>query len=164
MSDSRLRGSRRLAGRGSDGTARLLRRRPPRGGIAAPSPGVCRGRRGLRRSARYLTGCKRHHVPRRARRLSAVAEISSAGGTTMRGLVRHRGCMFASHNRRSWLRRLLLVGVAGALVVGAAHAAAGAWLYSGARTDTVGDLAFEQPLHIPPVLDPEIDAEGRKVF
>jgi FtsP/CotA-like multicopper oxidase with cupredoxin domain len=72
--------------------------------------------------------------------------------------------MLASLNRRPWLRRLLLVGVAGALVVGAAIAGTGAWLYSGARTDTVGDLAFEQPLQIPPVLDPEIDAEGRKVF
>lgn len=66
--------------------------------------------------------------------------------------------------RRRWLRRLLLVAVIASLVIGAAIAGTGAWLYSRARTDTVGDLTFEQPLHIPPVLEPETDADGRKVF
>jgi FtsP/CotA-like multicopper oxidase with cupredoxin domain len=56
------------------------------------------------------------------------------------------------------------VGVVASLVIGAAIAGTGAWLYSGARTDTVGDLSFEQPLHIPPVLEPEIGGDGRKVF
>ena len=33
-----------------------------------------------------------------------------------------------------------------------------------AQTTTTGSLSFQQPLHIPPLLDPRIDATGRKAF
>jgi FtsP/CotA-like multicopper oxidase with cupredoxin domain len=40
----------------------------------------------------------------------------------------------------------------------------GAWQYTRADINTVGDLDFANPLRIPPVLEPDIDAQGRKVF
>jgi FtsP/CotA-like multicopper oxidase with cupredoxin domain len=63
---------------------------------------------------------------------------------------------------RRWARRLLLLGglasilLAGALLVGA-------WMYAQARVDTFGDVTFDQPLQIPPILEPETDG-GRKIF
>lgn len=64
--------------------------------------------------------------------------------------------------RRRWARRLLLLsGLAAVLLIGAVIV--GAWMYSQARVDTVGDLAFDQPLQIPPILEPETDGD-RKVF
>src|SRR3990170_1257595 len=64
---------------------------------------------------------------------------------------------------RRWARWLLLVASVGTVaVVGAV--VFGTWMYSRARVDTLGDLSFEQPLHIPPVLEPVIDDEGRRVF
>jgi FtsP/CotA-like multicopper oxidase with cupredoxin domain len=62
-----------------------------------------------------------------------------------------------------WRRRLLFVAMAGLLLVVGATAV-GAWLYSRARVDTVGELGFDQGLHIPPLLEPQVDGEGRKVF
>jgi FtsP/CotA-like multicopper oxidase with cupredoxin domain len=66
--------------------------------------------------------------------------------------------------RRRWLRRLLVWGGATAVVLGVVTVAVGAWLYSRADINTVGDLDFANPLEIPPVLEPDIDAQGRKVF
>jgi FtsP/CotA-like multicopper oxidase with cupredoxin domain len=66
--------------------------------------------------------------------------------------------------RRRWLRRLVLWGGAAALTVTVVVVAVGAWLYSRADISTVGDLDFANPLEIPPVLEPETDAEGRRVF
>jgi FtsP/CotA-like multicopper oxidase with cupredoxin domain len=40
----------------------------------------------------------------------------------------------------------------------------GTWLYSRADISTVGHLDFANPLKIPPVLEPDTDAQGRKVF
>lgn len=63
---------------------------------------------------------------------------------------------------RRWVRRLLLGGgVASILLVGAFIA--GAWMYSQARVDTFGEVTFDQPLKIPPILEPETEG-GRKVF
>jgi FtsP/CotA-like multicopper oxidase with cupredoxin domain len=42
--------------------------------------------------------------------------------------------------------------------------AVGAWQYTRADIHTVGDLDFANPLRIPPVLEPDTDAQGRKVF
>jgi FtsP/CotA-like multicopper oxidase with cupredoxin domain len=65
--------------------------------------------------------------------------------------------------RRRWLRRLILGGAAAVTVV-LATVGVGTWLYSRADISTVGDLDFANPLRIPPVLEPDIDAQGRKVF
>ena len=37
-------------------------------------------------------------------------------------------------------------------------------MYTQARVDTAGDVAFDQPLHIPPLLEPQTDSDGRAVF
>jgi len=61
--------------------------------------------------------------------------------------------------RRALNRAITIVG----LVV--ATLALAAWiLYDGARVDTAGTLGFENELSIPPLLEPEADREGRKVF
>jgi FtsP/CotA-like multicopper oxidase with cupredoxin domain len=39
-----------------------------------------------------------------------------------------------------------------------------AWLYSGADSSNVGQLSFANQLKIPPLLQPRVDAAGRKVF
>jgi FtsP/CotA-like multicopper oxidase with cupredoxin domain len=51
-----------------------------------------------------------------------------------------------------------------ALTLTAVIVAVGAWLYTRADINTVGDLDFANPLRIPPLLDPDTDAHGRKVF
>jgi FtsP/CotA-like multicopper oxidase with cupredoxin domain len=66
--------------------------------------------------------------------------------------------------RRRWLRRLILWGGATAAAIAVAVVAVGTWLYSRADISTVGDLDFANPLRIPPVLEPDTDADGRKVF
>jgi FtsP/CotA-like multicopper oxidase with cupredoxin domain len=38
------------------------------------------------------------------------------------------------------------------------------WLYSRADMSTVGELAFENELEIPPALEPRVEDDGRKVF
>ena len=40
----------------------------------------------------------------------------------------------------------------------------GTWMHTQARVDTAGDVSFEQPLKIPPLLEPETDGDGRSVF
>jgi FtsP/CotA-like multicopper oxidase with cupredoxin domain len=62
------------------------------------------------------------------------------------------------------LRRLLFAGIAVAVLLAVGLAAAGYALYSNARVDTVGELDFSQRLRIPPLLDPTVDADGRKRF
>ena len=39
-----------------------------------------------------------------------------------------------------------------------------AWLRSGTQQTNVGELSFANPLKIPPLLEPRIDAGGRKIF
>jgi FtsP/CotA-like multicopper oxidase with cupredoxin domain len=39
-----------------------------------------------------------------------------------------------------------------------------AWLWSRTQQTNVGELSFANPLKIPPLLEPRIDADGRKVF
>jgi FtsP/CotA-like multicopper oxidase with cupredoxin domain len=39
-----------------------------------------------------------------------------------------------------------------------------AWMWSRAKLTNVGELRFANPLKIPPLLEPRIDANGRKVF
>jgi FtsP/CotA-like multicopper oxidase with cupredoxin domain len=52
--------------------------------------------------------------------------------------------------------------VAGVALVGLAAAAFLVW--SGAKTSTVGELEFANRLAIPPLAEPRIDGDGRKVF
>jgi len=65
--------------------------------------------------------------------------------------------------RRVLIRVLLWLGVA-AIALGAVTAGVFAWIYVRAPVSNVGDVAFTRPLAIPPLLQPAIDAEGRKVF
>ena len=65
--------------------------------------------------------------------------------------------------RRLLGRVLLWVGVLTVLiVVGLTGVAASLW--SQAQQTNVGELGFANPLKIPPLLEPRIDADGRKVF
>jgi len=69
-----------------------------------------------------------------------------------------------SPKRRSFVGRLLrrllaVVGVVVLVLVGAAS-----WIYVQAYQTNVGDLAFRNPLKIPPLLEPTTDAQGRKRF
>jgi FtsP/CotA-like multicopper oxidase with cupredoxin domain len=66
--------------------------------------------------------------------------------------------------RRRWLRRLVVWGGAATLTVTVVVVAVGAWLYTRADINTVGDLDFANPLTIPPLLEPDTDSQGRKVF
>jgi FtsP/CotA-like multicopper oxidase with cupredoxin domain len=66
--------------------------------------------------------------------------------------------------RRRWLCRLLVWGTATAALVGVVTFAVGAWLFSRADVSTVGKLDFANSLQIPPVLEPEVGADGDKVF
>jgi blue copper oxidase len=65
--------------------------------------------------------------------------------------------------RRRWARRLLLVAAAASLVVVGVVAVIG-WMYTQARIDTAGDISFDRPLQIPPLLEPDTDRDGRAVF
>ncbi len=62
------------------------------------------------------------------------------------------------------MKRLLVSTLA--LALGLVLAAAGAflYLYSSADESTVGELSFENELKIPPLLEPQRDDAGRKVF
>lgn len=66
--------------------------------------------------------------------------------------------------RRSRLRRwvLWLAGIGALVVVGVAGVVAYSW-YT-APVDTVGMVAFEQPLAVPPLATSTVDADGRRVF
>jgi FtsP/CotA-like multicopper oxidase with cupredoxin domain len=81
-----------------------------------------------------------------------------------RGDDQARSVRFRLLPRRRWLRRLIVWGGAAGLAVGVVTVAVIAWLYSRADVDTVGELDFAAPLRIPPLLEPDTDTEGRKVF
>jgi FtsP/CotA-like multicopper oxidase with cupredoxin domain len=66
--------------------------------------------------------------------------------------------------RRRWVRRLVLWGGAAGLTITVVIVGVGAWQYTRADINTVGDLDFATPLRIPPLLEPDTDAQGRKVF
>lgn len=55
------------------------------------------------------------------------------------------------------------IGLAGAVLGAGAVGAAVAWWRS-APVSTVGELAFENPLHIPPLAESTVDDDGRRVF
>ncbi len=62
------------------------------------------------------------------------------------------------------MKRFALIAV-GVGVLATAVIAAAAWsMWSGAAVDTTGELAFEQRLRIPPLLEPDPGADGRKAF
>jgi blue copper oxidase len=83
--------------------------------------------------------------------------ISGPGGVTSdrRPPVRRR--------RRILVRILVGAAVLGLTVV-LGLAAITAWLWSRADVSTVGQLSFNNPLKIPPLLAPRVDSTGRKVF
>jgi blue copper oxidase len=60
-------------------------------------------------------------------------------------------------------RVLLWIGVFTLLVVVGLTGVA-AWLWSRTQQTNVGELSFANPLKIPPLLEPRIDAGGRKIF
>jgi blue copper oxidase len=62
------------------------------------------------------------------------------------------------------MRTAVAVVLAAAGVLLAAVAVAGCAIWSAADVNTVGDRKFENALRIPPLLEPRIDSEGRKVF
>ena len=64
---------------------------------------------------------------------------------------------------RRWRRWLAIaVGVVGVVVV--ATVVAAAWFYSRAGMSNVGELSFENPLRVPPLLEPTVGADGAKRF
>ena len=65
--------------------------------------------------------------------------------------------------RRLISRVLLWIGVLSLLVVVGLTGVA-AWLWSQAQLTNVGELRFANPLKIPPLLEPRIDEDGRKVY
>jgi FtsP/CotA-like multicopper oxidase with cupredoxin domain len=66
--------------------------------------------------------------------------------------------------RRRLLLRLLLGALALGLVAVVGLAGLAAWLWSRADISNVGQLRFQNELRIPPLLEPRVDAAGRKVF
>jgi FtsP/CotA-like multicopper oxidase with cupredoxin domain len=61
---------------------------------------------------------------------------------------------------RRWSVRLLVI--TGALAL--AGAGVGTWVYLQAYQTNIGELSFRNELKIPPVLEPSVDAQGRKHF
>lgn len=71
--------------------------------------------------------------------------------------------------RRVWRRRgpfgkLVLLLVLALVPVGVFVAGAFTVNYLNVKTSNVGELAFENPVAVPPVLEPRVDADGRKHF
>ena len=62
------------------------------------------------------------------------------------------------------LKRLLKGTGIIALVLTLAIGVTGVWLYNQAQQSNVGNLKFDNPIAIPPLLEPRTDDEGRKVF
>ena len=62
------------------------------------------------------------------------------------------------------MNRLLVRAALAVLALGAIALGGAAAVWSGAGASNVGNLGFEQPLRIPPLLEPTEDAAGRKVF
>jgi FtsP/CotA-like multicopper oxidase with cupredoxin domain len=65
--------------------------------------------------------------------------------------------------RRTWARILLAIGAAFFTLIMLAGGVL-AWTYRGADRSNVGELAFANELAMPPLAEPTVDAEGRKVF
>jgi blue copper oxidase len=61
-------------------------------------------------------------------------------------------------------KRWLVFGASALLVLGAVGAGAVAWVYASADRSNVGELSFANPLAIPPLPEPTVDDDGRKVF
>ena len=59
-----------------------------------------------------------------------------------------------------WLRRLAALSVA-AIALGVAG---GVWWWVTSPLDTIGAVAFERPLHIPPLAESTVDGDGTRVF
>lgn len=66
--------------------------------------------------------------------------------------------------RRPSVRRTMLWAALLAVTVALTAVATGAWVYAQAQDSTVDDLDFTNPLRIPPLLEPDIDADGQKTF
>jgi blue copper oxidase len=62
------------------------------------------------------------------------------------------------------LRRVLILAVAVALLAAVGVAVAFAAVWSRAATSTAGEVAFADPLAIPPLAESRVDAQGRRVF
>jgi len=62
------------------------------------------------------------------------------------------------------MKRILLWSLAVVALGVVALVATGYALYSRAQVSTFGELGFENELKIPPLLEPRVDADGRKVF
>jgi FtsP/CotA-like multicopper oxidase with cupredoxin domain len=65
---------------------------------------------------------------------------------------------------RHVLKRLAKWAVLTTAIVALAAFGAGAWLYSQSKQSNVGRLTFATRLNIPPLLEPSVDGQGRKVF
>jgi suppressor of ftsI len=71
--------------------------------------------------------------------------------------------MPVSHHLTGMRRALRRLGAA--LAVIALVLLAGGWfVFSSARTSNIAELGFRQELRIPPLLEPDVDGAGRKVF
>ena len=66
--------------------------------------------------------------------------------------------------RRRRIRRIAIWAAAVAAGAGVSLGIAAAWLYADADSTNVGDLDFDNRLAIPPLLEPRIDDDGRRVF
>ena len=62
------------------------------------------------------------------------------------------------------LRRLGFAIGAVLVLVAAGLGGAVAWVYAASKQSTVGKLSFRNPLRIPPLLEPAVDAQGKKRF
>jgi len=62
------------------------------------------------------------------------------------------------------MRRLLFGGLALVLLLCGGAVALGTWLWGRAAVSTVGTVAFDQPLAIPPLAPSRVDGSGRRVF
>jgi blue copper oxidase len=65
--------------------------------------------------------------------------------------------------RLPWKRALLVTGIAVACLA-LLGIGLGAWAYSRADRSNVGDLSFTNELALPPLAEPTVDRDGRKVF
>jgi FtsP/CotA-like multicopper oxidase with cupredoxin domain len=62
------------------------------------------------------------------------------------------------------VRKWLLGGLGLLLLLCGGGVAAVTWLLSGTAVDTVGKVAFDRPLKVPPLAPSSVDADGRRVF
>lgn len=60
--------------------------------------------------------------------------------------------------------RLLLFGTAAVATIMVVVVGVGVWFYARADQSNVGELSFANELDVPPLLEPTVEADGRKVF